>query len=239
MYSTIKLLGKSLPKDHSRQTDGVMMAIVALNKKLCKNVLDVGCGTGDSYDLFTNWSPGIKWVGVDIENSPEVTSRTRTDLEFHSFDGKSLPFDDSTFDMVFSKQVLEHVRHPSLLMSEMARVLKPGGLFVGSTSQLEPYHSYSLWNYTPYGFKILAEDAGFLVSEIRPSIDAFSLMLRRLIDSQQFKRLANHWWNKESPLNALISFRKKIRGTDETANAAKLLFCGQFSFFCIKKEKNI
>lgn len=232
MYGTIKLLGNSLPNDHCRQTDGVKMAQVALKKKKCRNVLDLGCGNGDSFDLFQKWQPTIKWIGVDIEDSPEVNSRTRTDQEFYSFDGVSLPFDDTCFDMVFSKQVFEHVRHPDFLVKEIARVLRSNGLFVGSTSHLEPYHSYSLWNYTPYGFKTIAEDAGFIVSEIRPSIDAFSLILRRLLGAPRF---TNRWWDKESPFNALINLRKKIRGSNSTANAAKLLFCGQFSFLCIKK----
>lgn len=232
MYSTIKLLGSCLPKDHSRQTNGKQMAVTALQKKECKNILDVGCGNGNSADLFTQCSPGIKWVGVDIEGSPEVLSRERTDLEFHTFDGQSLPFSDESFDMVFSNQVLEHVRYPETLMREMARVLNSDGFFVGSTSHLEPYHSYSFWNYTPYGFKTMAEEVGLEVLEIRPGIDAFTLILRRLLGTPRF---ADRWWDKESPFNKLINIRKRVRGADETANAAKLLFCGQFSFLCGKK----
>jgi hypothetical protein len=66
----------------------------------------------------------------------------------------------------------EHVRHPEELLSDIARVLRPGGQSIGSTSQLEPYHSLSLWNYTPYGFRVLVEGAGLKLDKIRPSIDA-------------------------------------------------------------------
>ncbi len=231
MYTLARLLGESLPTDHCKQTNGMQMAQAALAKKTCTNVLDVGCGKGNSADLFSKWCPGIKWVGVAIEDSPEVRSRRRRDLEFHSFDGQSLPFADFSFDLVYSSQVLEHVRHPTLLMGDMVRVLKLGGLLVGSTSHLEPYHSYSFWNYTPYGFKTMAEEAGLVVSEIRPSIDAFTLILRRLLGVPQFM---NRWWSSESPLNVLINLRKRIRGSDEMANATKLLFCAQFSFLCRK-----
>lgn len=202
----IKLLNNSLPKDHSRQTTGTQMAQTVLKKNRCQNVLDVGCGNGNSADFFTKASPGIRWIGVDINDSPEVRSRIRSDLEFHRFDGKTLPFGDSSFCMVYSNQVLEHVRYPAVLMKEMVRVLKPGGLLVGSTSHLEPYHSLSFQNYTPFGFKTMAEDAGLVVSEIRPGIDAFSLIIRRLLNAP---RVTNHWWSGESPFNALIDIRKK------------------------------
>lgn len=150
------LLKDSLPTDHCKQTDATTMAQKALKFKNPKNVLDVGCGNGDSADFFRRSNPNIKWVGVDIADSPEVRSRTRNDLDFHIFDGIHLPFDDSTFDMIFSKQVFEHVRYPDALMKDMVRVLKPCGIIVGSTSHLEPFHSYSFWNITPYGFKVIA-----------------------------------------------------------------------------------
>ena len=227
------VLKDSLPKDHCKQTSSQMMAKKALNIMHCENVLDIGCGNGNSADFFKNYSPGIKWVGVDIENSPEVLSRTRTDLEFHSFDGQHLPFDDSSFDLLYSNQVLEHVRHPDILMREMARILRPYGMLVGSTSHLEPYHSYSFWNITPYGFKVIAEDAGFEVTEIRPSIDSLTLILRRMLGRPRF---FNRFWSNESPLNILINLNKTSHITNEILNAKKLSYCGQFSFICVKSS---
>ena len=38
--------------------------------------MDLGCGTGDSVDLFRSVEPAVEWVGVDIEDSPEVAERT-------------------------------------------------------------------------------------------------------------------------------------------------------------------
>ena len=50
--------------------------------------------------------PRRERVGADIEQSAEVADRTRTDAEFVTFDGTSLPFDDASFDLVYCKQVL-------------------------------------------------------------------------------------------------------------------------------------
>ena len=62
-----------------------------------------------------------------MERSPEVASRRRSDASFVTFDGVHLPFSDGAFDAVYCKQVLEHVRDVQLFLSEVRRVLRPGG----------------------------------------------------------------------------------------------------------------
>ena len=49
------------------------------------------------------------------------------------YDGSTIPYPDSTFDFVFSCNVLEHVAQRDKLLAEIRRVLKPGGLFVHET----------------------------------------------------------------------------------------------------------
>jgi SAM-dependent methyltransferase len=192
------------------------------------SVLDLGCGTGDSVAQFRNVNPEVRWVGVDIERSPEVASRRRTDAEFVTFDGIHLPFGDASFDAVYCKQVLEHVREPAPLLGELARVLRPGGAFAGSTSQLEPFHSYSTWNYTPYGLKLLLEGAGLGLEEVRPGIDSLAVIVNRGAGMRRFTR---RWWSVESPLNRVAGAFGRVRGlTPRQVNAIRLLLCGQFAF---------
>lgn len=74
-----------------------------------------------------------------------------------------MPFDDGTFDVVFCRQVLEHVRHPDDVIAEVSRILRPGGIFVGSVSQLEPYHNHSIFNWTSYGVVSVFEAYGLTV----------------------------------------------------------------------------
>ncbi len=119
------------------------------------NILDLGCGDCRSIELFRSLLPDASWRGVDIENSPEVASRSVIDNRVDTFDGINLPYSDGQFDLVYSRQVLEHVRHPDALVREVARVLRPGGLFLGEVSYLETYHSFSIFNFTPYGLKVV------------------------------------------------------------------------------------
>jgi SAM-dependent methyltransferase len=223
-----------IPVDHCKQVTAEKCAI-ALMRQLRNSfrVLDLGCGSGGSIDFFKLHAPEAKWVGLDIEDSPEVRSRCRTDGEFHIFDGVHIPFENSSFDLVYCKQVLEHVKSPEILLKEVQRVLRPGGHLVGSTSHLEPYHSYSYQNFTPFGFCALALDANLQILEIRPGIDGLTLTFRRGLGAPGFM---NRWFENESPLNrliAIIGFLMK-RGI-AWRNQAKLLFCGHFCFLLRNK----
>lgn len=225
----LALLGDRIPADHARQA----VALVELPRWTAAagpapRVLDLGCGGGDSVEVFRAADPGVRWVGVDIDDSAEVRARRRTDAEMRSFDGERLPFDNGAFDLVWCKQVLEHARRPEPLLTEVARVLAPGGLFAGSTSQLEPFHSRSTANPTPYGLALMLEAAGLEVRELRPSIDGVTLALRRAAGGP---RLFERWWGRPSPLNRLLDLYARVARIDaRRLNAAKLVLCGQFIF---------
>ena len=225
----LELVRDAVPSDHSRQVLAdywIETGFAALPPG--SRVLDLGCGTGDSVDQFRAVDPSVGWVGVDVERSPEVKRRVRTDAEFHVFDGERLPFEDASFDFVYCKQALEHVRRPSVLLGDVARVLRPGGVLAGSTSQLEAFHSLSTWNYTPYGLRLLLEDAGLSLEELRPGIDSLTLILHRGLGMPAITR---RYWGRESPLNRAIGLFGRARRLDaRRVNAIKLLFCGQFAF---------
>jgi SAM-dependent methyltransferase len=218
------LLGPRIPSDHSRQ---VLADHYAARLRPAR-VMDLGCGAGDSVDLFRALNHEVQWVGVDIESSPEVSGRTRADAEFVTFDGRSLPFEDASFDLVYCKQVLEHVEQPHELLREVARVLRPGGSFAGSTSQLEAFHSRSIFNWTPYGFTVTAEEAGLEVVELRPVIDGLTLVTWRALGLPRF---FHRWWARESPGYRVIELGARLARLDaRTRNQTKLVLAGQFAF---------
>ena len=223
----------NVPEDFSRQISSYAMVEHLVGQlPEVRKILDLGCGAGTSAEFFKKILPGAQWIGLDVEESPEAVARKKTGAEFHTFDGVNIPFDDNSFDLIFSNQVLEHVRHPIKLLKEARRVLTPEGCMVGSTSHLEPYHSYSVRNYTPYGFRLLLEEAGLELEQIRPGIDSLTLITRLGLGRPKF---FSRWWQKESPLNRLINLFGKLSGKSPAEiNVLKLIFCGQFSFVARK-----
>jgi SAM-dependent methyltransferase len=229
MTTLVEVLQGVVPDDHARQVTIAEMfleEVDGLNGQI--NVLDLGCGDGRALDLFSSTNVPIVYFGIDIEDSPEVRSRVRSDATFQTFDGVNIPFADATFDYIYTCSVLEHVRHPDSLMAEASRVLKPGGVLIGSVSFLEPYHSYSVFNFTPYGVLRVMADAGLRVRWMRPGIDGITLTLRGVFGRKQF---FDRWFVRPSPLNRFLDFRAWRRGlTPRDLNAQKLANCGHLVF---------
>ena len=99
-------------------------------------VLDFGVGTGAfSLALAGKVAAPLRIEGVEL--SPSMLLRASLNLDragvearLHLRDAKDLPFEDNTFDAVIGAHVLEHLDDPFVGLSEMVRVLKPGGPLV-------------------------------------------------------------------------------------------------------------
>jgi len=105
------------------------------------SILDLGAGRGLSRKIARN-ALGIEkldWRGVDIGDSSEHLTRSDDAPPVDLYDGVKLPYKDDSYDVIWSRQFLEHVRYPDKVIAEVSRVVKPMGLFAGSVSQLGPY----------------------------------------------------------------------------------------------------
>ena len=101
-----------------------------------QRVLDVGCGTG--VVAITAARRGARVTGLDL--TPELLERAREneriaglDVEWHQGDAEQLPFQDREFDVVLSQFGHIFAPRPEVAVSEMLRVLKPGGTIAFST----------------------------------------------------------------------------------------------------------
>jgi SAM-dependent methyltransferase len=200
-----------------------------------RRVLDLGCGTGTSRKFMLDADETLHWFGVDIDDSPEVRLRPRRDLPLVTFDGVRIPFATGSLDFVYAHQVFEHVRHPERLLAEVRRVLADDGVFVGSTSQLEPFHSRSRCNFTAFGFRDLLEAAGFTKIEIRPGMDGLTLTIRRAFSFAGLARPFDFFAEHESPFNFAIELAARVLRLEARVRALlKLVFAGQFVFIARK-----
>lgn len=99
-------------------------------------VLDCGIGTGAlSLALNGNVAAPVRIEGVDLSAAMLQQARLNLDragvnTRLHLRDVKDLPFEDDTFDAVIGAHMLEHFDDPFAGLSEMVRVLKPGGLLL-------------------------------------------------------------------------------------------------------------
>lgn len=72
-----------------------------------------------------------------------------------------LPFEDSTFDLVVSGQMLEHCSNPFKSVAEMKRVLKPGHFIILIAPSTGPYHdSQDCWRFMKDAWKAIADEVG-------------------------------------------------------------------------------
>jgi len=103
--------------------------------RLGERLLEIGSGTGAIAEGLLTARPGLAITATDLdpvmvdaaarrlENNPHVTVQ--------SADATRLPFADGAFDSVVSCLMLHHVIEWEAAVAEIARVLKPGGVFVG------------------------------------------------------------------------------------------------------------
>lgn len=130
-----------------------------VNFSTTKKVLEVGCGVGAQSEILLRRFPDIKLTGIDLSekqlDAAKVSlaglafAKGRYDLQLMS--GEKLAFESESFDGAFLCFVLEHVPDPRLVLSEVRRVLSPGGIIyitevLNSSFFLDPY-SPNVWKY--------------------------------------------------------------------------------------------
>jgi len=133
------LAGKDLRRDMRRRLPQLRGA-----------VLDVGCGDKP----YGPWLPYVtEHFGVDVAPGPRVDLLIAPDQRWLLEDGR--------FDAVICTQVLQYVRHPSQVLGEIARVLKPGGRFLLALPFSYTHHGVlpDYWRYSSEGVsELLSRD---------------------------------------------------------------------------------
>jgi SAM-dependent methyltransferase len=110
-------------------------------------VLDLGCGDGATEIFMNRYFPAFRIDGIDIslKSIERAESRNIPGASFTLYDGKTIPFEDNYFDIVFVAAVLHHVDFSlhAVLIQEIHRVLKPNGrIYLFEHNPLNPVTRY-------------------------------------------------------------------------------------------------
>ncbi len=140
------------------QPDRVLLKrqIALFASRLTSNLLDVGSADGNRYRHLLTKVTHIKTLDIDSKHKPDIVGST-----------ESIPLENNTIDSILCTQVLEHVSHPQVAVTEMYRVLKPGGTALITVPQYNELHAEpnDFFRYTCFGLKNMCKKAGFDVIE--------------------------------------------------------------------------
>lgn len=147
---------------------------------LTGRLLDLGCGNSPYQPLFHNVSEYITY-DIDTINSIDIVGTADV-----------LPFHTESFNSILCTQVLEHTSNPCQVISEITRVLKPGGKLLISVPQSWRLHEepYDFYRYTKYGISHLIQHSNLEISYILPQGGVWALI------GQTFNNII--WRNKKN-----------------------------------------
>jgi len=126
-------LWERLPEDLRPPDVELRRAFMSANVAARERVLDLGCGEGD----FTAWiaQAGADVLGIDVAEAALARAGSRhpgVEFRLAPIDG-ALPTPDGSFDVVWASEVIEHVADTARWLSEVRRVLVPGGRLLLTT----------------------------------------------------------------------------------------------------------
>jgi len=148
----------------------------AISKYAHGNFLDLGCGNKPYETLYKPKT--VSQIGCDVIQS----DRNRVDVLCPVTD---LKFENEQFDTILCTQVLEHVFEHDRMMSEIFRVLKPGGHIILTVPFVWELHEepYDFFRYTKHALNEIFEKSGFEVVYIKPNGGKWACIFQMFINT--------------------------------------------------------
>ncbi len=183
---------------------------LALN--MTGDMLDVGCGQKPYKDFFSRVD---KYIGMEYDN--EYNKKySQADI---FYDGRQFPLEDNSFNSVMATQVLEHIFNPIEFLSEINRILKPGGKLLLTVpfvwdehSQPNDYARYSSFGLThllsKHGFEIIRHKK--TLPDIRVIFQLINCYLFKILPTKNYRLRLIFYTTILGPINILGIALSKI-----------------------------
>ncbi len=175
-------------------------------------VLDVGCGGGFLAEEFAR--DGFAVTGIDpaarsIDAARKHAADNNLEIDYREGKGEALPFLDASFDIVACCDVLEHVEDLSRVISEVARALKPRGVFCYDTVNRTWFSKVALikisqdWSFTSW-----TEPNVHVWEKFIKPVELIAVMNRSKFTNQELRGISS----RKNPLALLRSLRALKKG---------------------------
>lgn len=145
---------KLFPEILERHSEGKLLDVGAGKNLLYKDILSSYCEEYESLDIIDNSS-------IDYQQ-----------------DIRDMKLDSETYDTVFCRNVLEHIKNPREALKEIARILKKDGKVIITVPHLAYLHNEpgDYYRFTKYGIKHLIEETDMEIIEIKEAGGLFSFL---------------------------------------------------------------
>lgn len=173
---------KDMRRLRKRKSRDINTIFDLLSKKSDIRLLDVGCSNGAFISIAN--SLGVKAEGID-PSEKAVQNGINKGLNIHAGFLEDLAFPDNTFDAITLYEVIEHASEPMSLLKECHRILKPNGILLVGTGNVDSWTRWikrSKWDFFDMkhhgghisffslkSLAILASRTGFTVKKARTS----------------------------------------------------------------------
>ncbi len=151
---------------------------IAMHGSYSGKILDIGCGVGSLLKRVPRTS-SQKLFGIDIAPKLiEEAGKANPDADVRVGDAEALPYESGMFDVVFMTEVLEHMLDFDKAVSELVRVLKPGGTAIVTVPNRD-WASYDFYDKIRNKKMQPIDDHYFRFEEVRSLLERHALTIMR------------------------------------------------------------